>query len=61
MEDQKVEQGEEREFSTPRPKKEEDEEKKKKADDLWASFLSDVGHKSKPPQATTKQQVLYQI
>ncbi|XP_064786093.1 craniofacial development protein 1-like isoform X2 [Oncorhynchus masou masou] len=61
VEDQKVEQGEEREFSTPRPKKEEDEQKKKKkADDLWASFLSDVGHKSKPPtpvpQATTKQQ-----
>ncbi|XP_038873411.1 craniofacial development protein 1-like isoform X1 [Salvelinus namaycush] len=62
VEDQKVEQGEEREFSTPRPKKEEDEEKKKKADDLWASFLSDVGHKSKPPtpvpQATTKQQAV---
>ncbi|KAK6318290.1 hypothetical protein J4Q44_G00115810 [Coregonus suidteri] len=62
VEDQKVErEGEEREFSAPRPKKEEDEEKKKKkVDDLWASFLSDVGHKSKPPtpvlQATTKQQ-----
>ncbi|KAK6320245.1 hypothetical protein J4Q44_G00093520 [Coregonus suidteri] len=66
VEDQKVEQEEEEEgevgeFSAPRPKKEVDEEKKKKkADDLWASFLSDVGPKSKPSipsaQSTTKQQ-----
>lgn len=58
---QQEEEGEEGEFSDSRPKKEVDEEKnKKKADDLWASFLSDVGPKSKPsipsPQSTTKQQ-----
>ncbi|XP_067905606.1 craniofacial development protein 1 [Heterodontus francisci] len=30
----------------------EDLKEKKKADDLWASFLSDVGHKSKPVATT---------
>ncbi|KAM9503015.1 craniofacial development protein 1-like isoform 1-T1 [Salvelinus alpinus] len=59
--EEQEQEGEEGEFSDSRPKKEVDEEKKKKkADDLWASFLSDVGPKSKPsipsPQSTTKQQ-----
>uniref|UniRef100_A0A8C3XSL6 Craniofacial development protein 1 n=1 Tax=Chelydra serpentina TaxID=8475 RepID=A0A8C3XSL6_CHESE len=33
----------------------EEEEKKKKEDALWASFLSDVGQKSKAPAATTEE------
>nr|XP_046217704.1 craniofacial development protein 1-like [Oncorhynchus gorbuscha] len=45
VEDQKVEQGEEREFSTPRPKKEEDEEKKRRRQMICG-----------PVFATTKQQ-----
>ncbi|XP_019912370.2 craniofacial development protein 1 [Esox lucius] len=51
----------ESEVSAPCPKKLEGEDiNKKKADDLWASFLSDVGSKTKPStpasQATAKQQ-----
>ncbi|KAJ8003192.1 hypothetical protein DPEC_G00166840 [Dallia pectoralis] len=59
VEDQMV--SPEDEVSAPSPKKLVDEDlKKKKADDLWSSFLSDVGSKTVPStpasQATTKQQ-----
>ncbi|KAL0968159.1 hypothetical protein UPYG_G00263150 [Umbra pygmaea] len=54
MEDEKVD------CSAPCPKVEDEDGNKKKADDLWASFLSDVGSKTKPTipasQATTKEQ-----
>lgn len=38
------------------PKKDNEEKQKKKADDLWASFLSDVGPRPKAAAASTGSQ-----
>lgn len=50
---EKVEQPEEKDTPNPQRQKVDDEKQKKKSDDLWASFLSDVGSRPKQSTATS--------
>uniref|UniRef100_UPI0037E81A5C craniofacial development protein 1 n=1 Tax=Semicossyphus pulcher TaxID=241346 RepID=UPI0037E81A5C len=53
-EEAQLPQEEEEEEKPKKGEKEEDEKQKKKSDDLWASFLSDVGSRPKDPTAASQ-------